>query len=439
MSKTIEQPIRKVESELKPKNRWKIGLAIAAAIALGAFAFNRLQQSPTTTPEPVTSPTPVADAVTALGRLEPQGEVINISAPSSTQGMGARVDKMMVREGQLVQAGQILAILDNRDRSAAALEQAKQQVEIARANLAKVKAGAQTGEIEAQKAAIARLQAQLSGEVKAADATIARIQAELQGQTDTLKATVARTEAEQRNALIDLQRYQDLYKSGAISAQELERRRLSAVTTTEQLNESEATRTERVSTLQQQLIEARAIKDRTVATLGQQINEAKATLNKIAEIRPQDVQVAQAEVNNAIAGVKQAQADLALTYVTAPESGEVMKVHTQSGETVSTNGIAELGKTDQMLVIAEVLEEDISKIRLGQRATITSDNNAFAGELRGTVVEVGRQIGKQNVIDSDPAADVDARVVEVKIRLNSQASRKVSGLTYAKVIVAITI
>lgn len=439
MSIMTEKPDRKKEERLEPKNRWRIGLAIAAVIALGAFGFNRMQQTQSVTPEPVTSPTPVADAVTALGRLEPQGDVINIAAPSSSQGMGSRVDRMMVKEGQLVQAGQVLAILDNRDRAAAALEQAKQQVEIARANLARVKAGAQTGEIDAQKAAIARLQAQLSGEVRAADATIARIQAELQGQTDTLQATIARTEAEQRNALLDLQRYQDLYKSGAISAQELERRRLSAVTTTEQVNETQSTRTERVSTLQQQLIEARAIKDRTVATLEQQINEARATLDKITEVRPVDVQVAQAEVNNAIAGVKQAQADLALSYVTAPETGEIMKIHTQSGETVSTDGIAELGKTDQMLVVAEVLEEDISKIRLGQRATITSDNNAFSGELRGTVMEVGRQVGKQDVIDSDPAADVDARVVEVKIRLNSQASRKVSGLTYAKVIVAINI
>ena len=33
MSRTIEQPIQKAESELKPKNRWKIGLAVASAIA----------------------------------------------------------------------------------------------------------------------------------------------------------------------------------------------------------------------------------------------------------------------------------------------------------------------------------------------------------------------------------------------------------------------
>ena len=438
MSRTIEQPIQKAESELKPKNRWKISLAIAGAIALGGIAFNRFAPKPAPT-TPVAIPTPVIESAIALGRLEPQGEVIKVSAPSSAQGMGARVDKILVKEGQLVTAGQIIAILDNRDRTAAALDGAKQQVEVARANLAKVKAGAQIGEIQAQQATIARLQAQLRGETKASDATIARLQAELQGQNETLQATVARTQAEQSNAQSDLQRYQDLYKSGAISAQELESRRLSAVTTTEQVNESQATRRERVGTIQQQLIEATANKERAIATLTQQINEARANLNKIAEVRPVDVQIATAEVNSAISGVKQVQADLALTYVTAPQTGEIMKIHTKSGETISNEGIVELGKTDSMVVVAEVLEEDISKIRLGQKATITSDNRAFDGELRGTVVEVGRLIGKQEVIDNDPSADVDARVVEVKLKLESQSSRKVSGLTNAKVVVSINI
>ena len=58
-------------------------------------------------------------------------------------------------------------------------------------------------------------------------------------------------------------------------------------------------------------------------------------------------------------------------------------------------------------------------MRLGQKATISSDNGAFTGELQGSVVEIGRKIGKKDVLNTDPAADVDARVVEVKIALLS--------------------
>ena len=91
-----------------------------------------------------------------------------------------------------------------------------------------------------------------------------------------------------------------------------------------------------------------------------------------------------------------------------------------------------------MMVVAEIYESDIGKVRLGQKAAITSEGGAFAGELKGTVSEIGLKIGKRDVLDTDPAADVDVRVVEVKIILDPESSRRVSGLTYAKVVVKIS-
>ncbi len=392
----------KKEQDLKPKGWWKFALAFAVGFGLGGVAVNRFGQThnQATDQKPVISK-PVPTSISALGRLEPRGEVIKLSAPSSA--FGVRVDQLLVNEGKRVRAGDVVAILDSRDRALAALEKAKQEVKVARANLAKVEAGAQTGEIEAQ------------------NATIARLEAELQGQKQTLQATVARIEAEQRNAFVDFERYEKLYQDGVISAQQLDSRRLSAKTAAEQLNESQSTRSQ------------------TIATLEKQIAEAKATLNKIKEVRPTDVRLAQAEVDRAIAGVKQAQADLAVASVKAPISGEIIKVHTRSGEIISSDGIVEVGRTEQMIVVAEVLEEDIGKVRLGQRASISSENQAFPGELHGTVIEVGRKIGKQDVLNNDPAADVDSRVVEVKIGLSPEVSQRVSGLTYAKVVTKIKI
>lgn len=406
MSINREQSEFREKPLLKSKGRWYIALALGAAIAGGAFVFNRTQQSQNqaTAPTPVTGSTPIATAfVTALGRLEPQGEVINLSAPSSFSLEGARVALLLVQEGEKVLAGDVVAILDNRDRALAALEKAKADLKVAHANLAKVKAGAQAGEIAAQKA------------------TIARLEAELQGQKETLQATIARVEAEQSNAQSDYKRYEQLYLDGAISAQNFENRRLNAEITSERVNESQAVLREKVATLQKQ------------------IDEAKATLNKIAEVRPVDVQLAQAEVYNALATVKQAQVDMELAYVKAPISGEILKIHTRAGERISSDGVAELGRTDRMVVVAEVLEEDIGKVNFGQQATIFSENEAFPKELKGTVIEIGRQIGKQDVLDSDPAADVDARVVEVKIGLSPAASHRVSGLTNAKIVAKINI
>jgi len=73
-------------------------------------------------------------------------------------------------------------------------------------------------------------------------------------------------------------------------------------------------------------------------------------------------------------------------------------------------------------------------VRIGQTATITS--NAFPGTITGTVDHIGLQIRKNDVLNTDPAADTDARVIEVKIKLAE--SPKVAGLTNLQVNVAIT-
>jgi HlyD family secretion protein len=88
-----------------------------------------------------------------------------------------------------------------------------------------------------------------------------------------------------------------------------------------------------------------------------------------------------------------------------------------------------------MWVRAEVYETDVSRIRTGQQAVITSDG--FDGELRGTVAEIGLMVAKNEIIDVDPTADVDARVVDVGIKLDEAASKMVERLTNLQVRVVI--
>jgi HlyD family secretion protein len=123
--------------------------------------------------------------------------------------------------------------------------------------------------------------------------------------------------------------------------------------------------------------------------------------------------------------------------VRSPRAGQILKIHTWPGEIIGNQGIVELGRTDQMYAIAEVYETDIHKVRLGQKATITSAG--FTGKLQGTVDEIGLQIGKKDVLGTDPVADVDARVVQVKIRLKPADSQRVTDLTNLKVKVVIDI
>ncbi|KZL50436.1 ABC transporter permease [Nodularia spumigena CENA596] len=389
----------------KPLGRWRIILAASITLATGlvtfySFSQNRFSpQVPTSSANlPKATPTPVKLAVTALGRLQPEGEVTNLSAPNSVNGV--RVEKTLVKEGEEVKAGQILAYLENYGRATTALQQALDQHEVAKARLAQVQSGAKPGDIAAQRAAIARLESQLKGDIAAQQATINRIQAEVD------------------NAQSENNRYQQLYKDGAISASIADSKAL------------------QLKTVQQQLTEAKANLNRTQNTLQDQLKEAKARLNSISEVRTVDVELAKTEVNSAVTAIKQAQADQELTYLKSPINGQVLKIHAKTGEVINSSGFAEIGKISQMYVVAEVYQTDIQKVKVGQKATITS--NAFPGKIQGTVSKIGWQIDRQSIFSLNPAADTDRRIVEVKISINDPAdSQRVARLTNLQVDVAI--
>ncbi|MEG4572431.1 HlyD family efflux transporter periplasmic adaptor subunit [Microcoleus sp. N3A4] len=540
----------KDKSFLKPTGRGVLGLAVAATVITTAVGFWQVSEFRKAQELKAAAATATATAaatrtsVTALGRLTPQGEVIKLSAPSASEG--ARIEQLRVEEGDLVSQGQIIAVLDTRDRLEAILQQADKEIKVKQAELAKIQVGAKTGVIGAQKAEVAKFQAQVQRETEGEAANVARLEAQLRRETEAEQANVAKfeaqlqreTEAEQanlakfeaqlqretevqqaklarleaqlrgerasqnatvdrlkaelKNAEAEQQRNKELAETGAISASVYDTKRLTVDTAREKVKEAEAILEKTVQTLQEQIVETKAIIKQTVETGNQdinqsranlkrkletgkqeikgaiaalnqkietgreqinqaeailkqkaetgqeQINQAKANLDQIGEVRAEDVQAAQASVESAIAAKQKAQVDLNLSYVKAPVSGSVLKVHTRQGERIHVdNGIVELGRTDQMYAIAEVYETDIAKVRNGQRATVTSP--VFAGTLEGTVARIGKQIGKKDVLNTDPAADTDARVVEVRIRLNPESSKKVAALTNLQVEVKIEI
>ncbi|MBD2142183.1 ABC exporter membrane fusion protein [Anabaena sp. FACHB-1250] len=393
---------REKHSLTKPVSFWPIILASSGVIATGVisiyglsyFHFQKTSKSASTISSITPNLVPTITAVAALGRLEPQGEVICLSAPNSQTGI--RVNQLLVKKGDKIRQGQVLAILDSYIPNLAALEKAKGQVEVSQANLQQVEAGAKLGDIFAQKAAISRLEA------------------ELRGSFFTQKATIARLEAELKNSETENKRYQKLYRDGAISASDADTKRL------------------RRDTVQQQLNEANASLKRTIETLQKQLTESKARLNSIAEIRPTDVQVAQANLQSAKASVQQAQAELNLSSIRSPINGQVLKINTWPGEIIGNRGILELGQTQQMYVVAEVYETDIKKVRLGQKAIITSE--AFPGKIKGTVADIGLQVGRQNIFNTNPGSNTDNRIVDVKIRIDNLAdNQRVSSLTNLQV------
>lgn len=425
--------VGKLSSPKLPHTGILITATTLALSGLMAYTFWRYRPTPA---EPAALPetvVPEIKTVTALGWLEPQGEIIKLSAPQSNQG--SRVDQLLVKEGDLVEGGQAIAILDSRDRLQAALEQAKTEVEVAVARLEQVQAGAKQGDIQAQKARFQGNQAELDGQIITQKATIATLEAQLRGERSAQKATLDRIQAELNNAETNCQRYDNLYQDGAVSAQDRDSQCLQAETSRKRLQEAQANLNETISSRTEQIREAQANLSRTIATVDQQIAEAQATLTAVSEVRPVDVKLAKSELTKAQASVKQANVNLEQAYVRSPQAGRVIEVNTHAGELISNEGIIELGQTEQMYAVAEVYDSDIPKIHSGQTATITAD--ALPEPLKGTVEEVGLRVKKQSALDIDPTTNIDARVIEVRVKLDDISSKKAASLTNLQVKVTI--
>ncbi|QSV53026.1 MAG: ABC exporter membrane fusion protein [Dolichospermum sp. UKL201] len=413
-----------------------IGLMVAATtipvgiIIYGVSNFGQMGKTSVNESKPIV---PIAEIVTALGRLEPETEVIKLSAPLALDG--DRIVEVLVKEGANVKVGQVIAILQSRDLLKNAVIQSTKQVEVAKAKLAQIKAGAKSGEIQEQSAIVDRVKAQYTGDKQAQAENIARISAQWEGDRIAQTATINKLTAELKNAESEYQRYEKLFSEGAISNSVIDSKRLNVETAKQTLSESQAILKRINTTANKQLAEAKIALNRINTTSNKQISETQGKLNSIAEIRPVDVALARTEVESAIANLQRAKTELQAAYIRAPMTGQILKIHTRVGEKIGDQGIADFAQTNKMMAVAEVYQTDISKVKLGQKAIITSQG--FTGELKGVVQQIGLQVKRQNVFSDQPGENLDSRIIEVKISLNPEDSKKVSGLTNLQVQTAI--
>jgi HlyD family secretion protein len=277
-------------------------------------------------------------------------------------------------------------------------------------------AASQLAEAKAQLAAQTALG---NSQVQEASTRIAQIDQPQQAAIAAQTAAVQSLQAELNVAEIDLSRFQQLNQSGAISRQEFDRQQATVNKLQADLNNAQAT---------QQRLEQARLNDLKNAEAQRASAQANTTLAQV-----------QSRVNSAAQNLALAESQLELMVIRAPQAGQVLDIFAYPGEAVSPSGgpILALGDTRQMNVVAEVYETDIGLVKVGQPATITSRNGAFSQTLTGTVEEMGLRIAKNDVLDDDPAANADARVVEVRVRIDQ--GEVVAALTNLQVDVVIDI
>jgi len=296
-------------------------------------------------------------AVAGLGRIEPGDGVVRVAARALNGPPIVR--RLLVRKGDTVRRGQVLAELDNTDELSSAMQHATSQVEVARRRLAQARAGAKSSDVAAQQAEIERIESELEN---------------------------ARTEHKRHASL-----------GTNVTAEEVDRLKLRVDSTT-----------------------------RALAA-------ARQRLTSLTEVRQVDVDVVQAELEEAIRSEARARADAQTNVIHAPIDGRIIEIHAWPGEQVGADGLLELAPTEPMYAVAEVVESDIARVRVGQRATLTGD--ALGKPLQGTVERIGTRVLQNQIMPVNPANFSDSRVVEVWIRVDD--SRAVVDYIHLRVDVVI--
>jgi HlyD family secretion protein len=327
---------------------------LVGAAGIGALTL-RSQHRETLPTAPVSAPASRL-VVMALGRIEPASEVARVAAPTGQDS--GRIAEILVHEGDFVEKGQVIALLDTRPRLSAALQQAEATLALRKAALAK-------------------------------------IIADLDNQEKTLSAQLEQQEAQRDRAKWDHDRLVQLQKSGLYRDPALIDKRLA------------------------------------LESANQALETARLMLERNRRRDTQDVRIdeasARAEVAVAEAALAKARADHEFSVIRAPLSGRLLRRIGRLGEQIAQEGFAEIGDTRVMMVRAEVFESDLRRVHLG--ASVRVSSRALDEPLNGVVDRVGLKVNRQTMIGEDPAATLDARVIEVMIRLDARSTERAQGLT----------
>lgn len=139
-----------------------------------------------------------------------------------------------------------------------------------------------------------------------------------------------------------------------------------------------------------------------------------------ADAREEDRAHAEAAVATAKAQLAEARAYLEKSYIRAPINGVILRKLRHTGESVSTqfdSPVVTIADDSVLRVRMDVDESDVSKLRVGLRAYVTAE--AYGDhKFWGSVIRVGRILGKKNIRTDEPSEHVDTKILETLVELD---------------------
>jgi membrane fusion protein (multidrug efflux system) len=329
-----------------------------------------------------------------------KGNLVNLSAK-----VPARIDRMLVEEGDGVKAGQSLVELDPKDY-VAARAQAQANLEMARHDLAKaipqlaltkdrVLQGIDTADASHKEA-----REGLKFAEDAATLQTDRVQKEIDRAQANLKAARARiieAKATMDNAQKEFERQQELFKNKYVA--ENARDAAEMAMQVAQSKYQAVLENERESLSQVELAEANQrsidLKKQTVRISEQLLQKAKINFalaqeeKKQISIQDKNIEFLKAKVREAEAALQLAEIRLQETKVYSPVSGVISKRFVDQGQFVQTGQpLLVVNNPLEKWIVANVEETKVRRVHRGSKAKVEVD--AFPGrDFEGQVEFIG--------------------------------------------------
>ena len=291
---------------------------------------------------------------------------VGAETASITSMVNGQVAEVLVSDTKAVKKGDLLLRIDNRDA----------EITLAQAQAELMKAKRQYKQTQANSSA-------LNSQVFVSDDGI-----------NSAKAQVAKAQADLNKAQDDLARRQTLAASGAISKEELS-------TAQSAVKNAEAG----LALNQAGLAQAQSSQKAAQSTLA--ANEA--LIRGSNETSAPDVLIAETHV-------KQALLDLERTEIKAPFDGVITRRNIQVGQRVAPGSVVMmLVPITQLYVDANFKENQLPKVKVGQKVTLISDLYGSDVEFNGTVV--GFSGGTGSAFALIPAQNATGNWIKVVQRL----------------------
>ncbi len=396
------------------KKTFLILIAIVVVIGglFGAMAARRPKAPPPSTQEIwAKEGIPVETGVVTRGDMEQTvevtGDINALTKVTLSAKVGGRLVQVLVREGDVVSPGSVVAILDQAD-ALSNLKQAQAGLQSAKTRLSQAITNAKVTKIQTD-AGIEQAKASLDSAL--ARLAVAKQPTRSQEQMVAENA-VASAKANLDNAQATYKRNQQLLDAGAISQAAFD-----VVKTQYSVAQAEyKSATERLSLAKEggRREDIRAAQAQ-VDVAKEQLRTAKANAAQNL-MREEDVKAASAAVKQAEAAVALAQQQLSYTVVKSSIAGKVASRQVDPGQVVSPGQpIADVVNLDSVFFKGEVSEKELANVRKGQPTRVRID--AMPGRTFSGVVD---QIY--------PSGSLLSRNFPVRIRIDKAGSVLMPGM-----------